>query len=941
MLSLKLRVPTSIQQCIFRAYSAPVTKYLKDYASPSFTIENCDLDFFFDEHHCVVTNSASVKTKNAQKDPNLVLDGDNDFMDIHSISINGEPTKEFSSDKTSLTIALNEALREENQEFDLEIVTLVRPDDNKQLEGLYTSNGKYVTQCEPEGFRKFTYFTDRPDVTTKFSTSINASTSFPVLLSNGNLVDYGFNEERCWARWEDPYKKPSYLFALVAGDLDCIEDKFSTKDGKEVMLRMYTEGHNVQKCYFAMQALKRAMKWDEDRYDLCYDLNIYNVVVVDDFNMGAMENRSLNIFNSKLLLADPETQTDEEMKRIESVVGHEYFHNWTGNRVTLRDWFQLSLKEGLTVFRDQEFSEDMDGSGVQRIDDVKCLQARQFPEDAGPLSHPVRPDSYIEMNNFYTATVYEKGSEVVRMLQTILGKETFTKGVQLYLKKHDGESCTVEDFVTAMEDVSGQNLSQFYLWYSQSGTPVVQTEASFDFNTKEFHLTLKQSCGATPNQPESEKKPFMLPVNVALFDKDSGEQLQLVRNGKSNAEETLLMKNAKETFTFESIKKPPIVSLNRNFTAPIYLQHPQSIEEMAFLMTHDTDPFNRYNHCMKMMYVHIISKYLVSQSEDSEGISPPIDEIALQAFKTILQNATDSKDMLLLSRMLAIPDHRYLFPLLAEQNPNGTADPVLLQQCILWFVNSIGSSLHLDFEDKYGFCRDRLADRSQDLSLKEDETLRWRTDSRYRSLLNALLPYIMSETKTREQHLQSSSKLIQEQLNLRRNMTEVFGAMSVLVNSERSEDMRNEFLRDFYERHQHDPLVVQKWLRLQATSTHSNVIDHVEALLTHECYDNSNPNFIYSLVGAFAFSNPAGFHHPSGRGYELVTEQIINYDKYNPSVAARLMDGFESWRKLPQERQDIVGTNLTKILNSNPSKGVFEKVNKCLVATKNESSYHL
>jgi len=927
------------QRKFLRKFSAPVTKFLKDYQPPPFVVETCDLDFFFDEHHCVVTNSSSVKTKNGQKISNLVLDGDNDFMNILSISINGETVSDYKADNTTLNIALNESLREENQEFDLEIVTSVRPDDNKQLEGLYLSNGKYVTQCEPEGFRKFTYFTDRPDVTTKFSTSINASTSFPVLLSNGNLVDYGSNEDRCWAKWEDPYKKPSYLFALVAGDLDSIEDTFSTKDGKEVMLRMYTESHNIQKCQFAMGALKRAMKWDEDRFDLCYDLNIYNVVVVDDFNMGAMENRSLNIFNSKLLLADPETQTDEEMKRIEGVVGHEYFHNWTGNRVTLRDWFQLSLKEGLTVFRDQEFSEDMDGSGVQRIDDVKCLQARQFPEDSGPLSHPVRPDSYIEMNNFYTATVYEKGAEVVRMLQTILGKEQFTKGVQLYLEKHDGQSCTVEDFVGTMEEVSGLDLSQFYLWYSQSGTPVVQTETSFNFDSKQFELKLIQSCGNTPGQ--SDKKPFMLPVSVALFDKDSGEQLPLVRNGNTNAEETLVLTNSEETFTFNEIEKPPIVSLNRNFTSPIYLQHPQSIEEMAFLMIHDTDAFNRYHHCVKLMYVHIISKYLVSQDEDSEGVSPPIDGAVLEAFKTVLHSTTESSEMLLLSRMLATPDHRYLFPLLAEQNPNGTADPVLLQDCISWFVNSIGSALHLEFEDKYGFCRDQLAERSQDRTLKEDPVLQWRRDSRYRSLINALLPYLMSETKNREQHIHNSAKLIQEQLNLRRNMTEVFGALSVLVNCDRCEDLRSEFLLDFYERHQNDPLVVQKWLRLQATSTHRNVIDHVECLLKHESYDSSNPNFIYSLVGAFAFSNPGGFHHPSGRGYELVTEQIISFDKYNPSVAARLMDCFESWRKIPLDRQEKVQQNLTKILNSNPSKGVFEKVSKCLVKTEQSSSYDL
>ena len=624
----------------------PRTIFLKDYQAPDYWIDRTDLTFDLFEDHALVTSVLSMRLNESVNEaasslPDLVLHGED--LDLVSLFVNKQELEsdQYRLAKGSLTVPVSET------QFELTVVTRIRPQENTSLEGLYKSNGMFCTQCEAEGFRKITYYLDRPDVMSVFTTKVIASQArYPVLLSNGNAIDRGeLENDRHYVTWEDPFKKPSYLFALVAGDLEMVEDSFKTQSGRDVTLQIFTESHNIHKCDHAMVSLKKAMTWDENVYGREYDLDIFMIVAVDHFNMGAMENKGLNIFNTSCVLASPETATDGAYQRIEAIVAHEYFHNWSGNRVTCRDWFQLSLKEGFTVFRDAEFSSDMNSRGVKRIQDASLLRTAQFAEDAGPMAHPVRPESFIEISNFYTLTVYEKGCEVVRMIHTILGAETFRQGTDLYFDRHDGQAATCEDFVKAMEDASGVDLTQFRRWYSQAGTPVLTITDDYDERTGEYHLTIAQSCPATPGQET--KAPFHIPVGLALLDQN-GQLLPL--NAAGDTEQVLAVKQAEETFTFQGCSSKPVPSLLRHFSAPVRVQYNYSKDDLVFLMKHDTDSFNRWDACQRLGVTAI--EQLVEQPDS------PVDQQLIDAFGVVLSDT--SLDLAVKAEMLRLPSEASL-----------------------------------------------------------------------------------------------------------------------------------------------------------------------------------------------------------------------------------------------------------------------------------------
>ncbi|WP_299380739.1 aminopeptidase N [uncultured Kiloniella sp.] len=869
---------------------------LKDYVAPAFLVDHVDLAFFLKPEATKVHSKIKIRQNSNSKKP-LVLDGDE--LRLDSVSIDGRvlSTDEYLLNEFSLTVPDFPA------EGELEIVTFIDPVQNTKLEGLYLSGGNFCTQCEAEGFRRITFYPDRPDVMATYTVTVHADkASYPILLSNGNLIDQGVNEDGShWARWDDPFPKPSYLFALVAGDLACHEDVFKTRSGQDVTLKIFVEHGNEDKCAYAMDSLIRSMKWDEDRFGLEYDLDIFNIVAVSDFNMGAMENKSLNIFNSKCILASPDTATDMEFERIEAIVAHEYFHNWTGNRVTCRDWFQLSLKEGLTVYRDQEFTADMRSAPVKRIQDVRTLRARQFPEDSGPLSHPIRPESYIEINNFYTSTVYEKGGEVIRMMAEILGKEGFRKGLDLYFKRHDNQAVTCDDFVAAMEDANGVDLNHFRLWYSQAGTPEVEASWSYDAEEKSFTLTLDQLTAPTPGQKT--KQPLLIPFTVGLIG-ENGEELSLKLQGESDdgpvtSRCTLRFDQEHQTFKFIDVHQRPTPSLNRNFSAPIKLSTKYTTEDLGFLMGHDKDAFSRWDAAQTYASRLILKMVQTIQ----EGGSPKFD--AQYAEKVALNIADKSLDPAFLAQMLTLPSVDYV----TEQME--VADFAAVEKARSVFKVGIAKALFEQFKDLYLVANDTMPYSPDSISAGR------------RALRNAALGYLSVIDDP------ECLKLVVAQFDTSDNMTDRMVALSLLADIPGEE--REKALSEFESRYADNTLVMDKWFAVQATSTIPNALDEVKKLLSHSAFSYKNPNKVRALIGAFSGANPARFHAEDGEGYRFLADSIIRLNSINPQVASKILAPLGSWRRMNATHQKMMKTELQRILDTeNLSNDVYEIASKSL-----------
>ena len=814
--------------------------YLKDYTPPLFSIEHLELSFDLDPKETVVTQKARYKKINPHTQ-DLVLSGRH-IPHLAKVSIDGRSLSplEYQKDPESLTLfAVPES-------FELLLITHVAPEQNTALEGLYYTKEKFCTQCEAEGFRRITYFLDRPDVLTTYRVTLKADPkAYPVLLAGGNLLDQGsLDDGRHFAVWEDPYPKPSYLFALVAGDLGHKEDQFLTQSKRPVTIRIYSEHENVPRLSYAMQAVKDAMAWDERRFGLEYDLDIFMIVAVNDFNMGAMENKGLNIFNAKYILADPETATDDDYLGIQSVVGHEYFHNWTGNRVTCRDWFQLSLKEGLTVYRDQEFSADLGSEAVVRIKEVEALRRAQFPEDRSPMAHPIRPPSVIEINNFYTATVYNKGAEVIRMLATLLGRDGFRKGMDLYFQRHDGQAVTCDDFLAAMADANGYDLRVFKRWYDQAGTPKVTLKKEFSDGTLKLHLS--QKTPKTPSTPEP--KSLVIPLSTSLYD-PKGNAVPFTYAGSEKKEHVLLLTDEEQTFEIKGLKEPPIVSTLRGFSAPVELNDPEGDADLFFLMSHDDDPFNRYEAAQKAAKRELF--YLC----DHPDHLPRGDYLA--AFEKILSSASEGSFKALLLKLPPVSQ------LVWAQKGVSLATLFAARERMMAYLGQT-------FQD--GF-----------LHLYEQSPLAEEVLSTPAMAARALQGICLSYLAT----TQGGGDLLRQHYQKATLMTERMAALGPAT--KRQDLVRDDLLQDFYSRFHQNPLVLDKWFALIAGAPHPQNLSHIEQLLAHKDFDLLNPNRVYSVLRAQTPDHPYGLYHDSGIGFQRLAQMVLKLDATNPSVAARVV----------------------------------------------------
>ncbi len=852
----------------------PKTIYLKDYTPPAYKVRHLDLDFQIHDGKTIVTATTQY-SRAADKGAPLVLNGEH--LKLLSVKVDGADAK-YESDDVSLTIPAPAA-----NDFTLEVVTEIEPENNTALEGLYHSGSTYCTQCEAQGFRRITYYQDRPDVMTTFRVRVEADkTKCPVLLSNGNLVEKGDAANgRHFTVWNDPTPKSCYLFALVAGDLEVVHDTFTTRSGRKVDLYIYVRKGDEGQCAHAMKALQDSMKWDEDVYGREYQYDLFNIVAVSDFNMGAMENTSLNIFNTALVLAHPDTATDLDFGRVESVIAHEYFHNWTGNRVTCRDWFQLSLKEGLTVFRDQEFSADMNSRAVQRIDDVGHLRKMQFPEDAGPLAHPIRPDNYIEINNFYTMTVYEKGAEVIRMFHTLLGADNYRKATDLYFDRFDGMAVTTEDWAKCMEDASGMDLSQFKLWYSQAGTPEVAAKTSYDETAKRFTITLSQTIPDTPGQ--TNKKPMHIPVAVGLVGPNGDDMI---------GTEVLHLKEPTQTFTFENIGVKPVPSILRNFSAPIKLTTDLDDDDLKFLMVHDSDGFNRWE--AGQTYALRALNKLIDDGKLEEGL--------LDSLENLLDQALQSKgDKALFARALSLPELQII-----AQTRN-VVDP-----------DAIYNARELVKKSFANQCREKL------LALYQAN----RDTGPYQPTPEQMAKRAMSAVAL---SYLDDPELAFDLYNGATNMTDRVTALGVLRDHEGG--YKEKAFADFFERFENYQLVIDKWFSLQATGVNEATMENVEALAAHPQFTLKNPNRVRSLYGAFAMNNPVAFHAADGAGYTFLKDAVIELNAINPSIAARMLTPLREWRRYTPDRQAKMKAVLEEILKVEKlSPDVFEIVSKSLKA---------
>ena len=860
-------------------HSEAKTIYLKDYQQPAFWIDTVDLVFDLADDYALVTASVDYKRNIETSLDSLELFGEN--LELEHIAINGYELSETDYKLTDSGMTLLNLA----DEFTLVITTKIYPHLNTSLDGLYQSSGNFCTQCEAQGFRKITYFLDRPDVMGKFTTTIRGDKqSNPVMLSNGNLIDSGdLDNGRHFAKWQDPFKKPAYLFALVAGDLEQVSDSYTTTSGKDVKLEIYTEAHNIDKCDHAMQSLKCAMKWDEERFGLEYDLDIYMIVAVDDFNMGAMENKGLNVFNSKLVFASPETATDNDYINIEAVIGHEYFHNWTGNRVTCRDWFQLSLKEGLTVFRDQEFTADLHSRSVKRIEDVRMLRTHQFTEDASPMAHPIRPQSFMEINNFYTMTVYEKGAEVVRLYNTLLGQDGFRKGMNLYFERHDGQAVTTEEFLAAMADANGVDLSQMQNWYDQAGTPMVDASMEYDADAKTCTLNFVQSY------KEGDKQPVLIPIELGLLDS----------TGKEIHAETIQLTEVQQSFTFENITEKPMPSLLRDFSAPVKLNYNYSIDETIFLMQHDSDSFNRWEASQRLAKILLLEMLQARKNGDAMGVEPKV----IDAYQQVLEN--DSLDHALRAEALTLPSETDLAEMVEQ------ADPEAIHEVRTFLAKSIAQGLRLSLEQTYENLQEQGEYEIDAASIGK------------RRLKNVCLNYLgkINDPSIYEQCYQ--------QFTDSKNMTDTLSALAVLININCPQ--RDQALTDFEQKWQHDTLVMDKWFVMQATSSLSDTLDNVKSLMDHKLFSIKNPNKVRSLIGAFSSGNPVNFHKADGSGYEFHADRVLELDKLNPQVASRMVRALMNWRHYEAGRSELMRKQLEKIKEQDGLSGdVFEIVSKAL-----------
>lgn len=879
--------------------ATPKTTYLSDYTPFGFQVETIDLVFELNEDDTRVVsrlkihrNPAVVSSANG-----LTLDGEH--LTLEGIRLNGQALDLTSVVLTDESLTLTAV---PDRPFELEIITRLNPRTNTALEGLYLSSGMLCTQCEAQGFRRITYFPDRPDVMARYTVTLIADqTRFPVLLSNGNPMASGqLKNGRHWVKWEDPHPKPSYLFALVAGQLDSLDALYTDTAGREIRLQLYAESRDIAKCGHALESLQQAMRWDEITFGRHYDLEVYMIVAVSHFNMGAMENKGLNIFNTKFVLASPETATDADYEAIEAVIAHEYFHNWTGNRITCRDWFQLSLKEGLTVFRDQEFSASRHSAAVKRIDEVNHLRTRQFAEDAGPLAHPVQPASYIEINNFYTLTVYEKGAEVVRMQQTLLGHAGFRKGTDLYFERHDGQAVTCDDFVRCMEEANGVDLSQFRLWYSQAGTPELHLTESHDAATGTLQLTVRQHCPSTPGQPV--KPPLHIPFALGLLGRN-GESLPVRLAGEDPAmtwplTRVLALRESEHTFRFDGLTVKPVISALRGFSAPVRLHTAQSDTELFFLFSHDPDPFNRWDAGQQVMQRIILQR--MAQPEQ------PLDTRLIETFRTVLTET--HADLAYLALLLSLPGEEYLHAAQAVIDPEAT------HQARQAIRRELATALRADFERAY-------ARHSHTITTGHDPAL-----SGGRRLKNVCLAYL-NELNDAALHERVSMQYFNA-----RNMTDRMAALGNMVNSDHPDQQT--CLDDFYRTWEQDALVIDKWFSLQATCYWPGIHARVRALLEHPAFDLTTPNRVRALVGSFSQSNPVSFHAVSGEGYRFLADRVLELNDLNPQIAARMLGALTHWQRFDSHRQTLMQEQLQRIVSmSTLSRDVYEVASKSLSST--------
>ena len=878
----------------------PQTIYLKDYLVPDYLIQKVDLNFALDEHHTkVISRLTFVRNPASQSSETaLILNGEK--LKLIQIVLNDDTVLTANDYLVTPETLVIHAVPQQRP-FTLTIENEIDPKANTALEGLYLSNGMFCTQCEAEGFRKITYFLDRPDVMAKFTTTlVGDKNRYPVLLSNGNKVAQGEGDNnQHWVTWEDPFNKPCYLFALVAGQLECLEDSFTTSSGRKVGLQIFVEKHDIDKCDHAMQSLKNAMAWDEQVYGREYDLDLYMIVAVSHFNMGAMENKGLNIFNTKFVLARPDTATDSDYEHIEGVIGHEYFHNWTGNRITCRDWFQLSLKEGFTVFRDQEFSGDRSSKAVKRIEDVNMLRTRQFAEDAGPMAHPIRPDSYIEINNFYTLTIYEKGAEVVRMLHTLLGNDGFRKGCDLYFQRHDGQAVTCDDFVSAMAAANSVDLGQFRLWYSQAGTPIIHVDQTFDPIKQTLTLTLKQSCPPTPGQPT--KMPLHIPIAVGLINSQGMAQKCTLQVQIVESEEVILqLKETEQSFTFTGLAEKPTVSILRNFSAPVKLVMERSLDELAFLLSYDSDTFNRWE-AAQQLAGQVIAR-LITDVQNQRALQLP--PIMIGAFKQVLSQPW--ADLSYFSLLLSLPSESYL----AEQMQ--IIDVEAIHKAREFVVGGLATALQSEFETLY-------------LANHRDESGHFDAGAiGRRRIKNTCLSFL---SRLEDENIKQWSE---QQFKTANNMTDQIAALANIVNF--PHPAKQDCLTSFYQKWQQEALVIDKWFAIQAASSMPDTFANVLALTAHPDFDLATPNRVRAVIGSFTQANPLHFHAHNGQGYEFLANQVIALNSLNPQVASRMLGALTSWRRYDANRQQLMKTQLERVMNSpDISRDVFEVASKSLL----------
>jgi aminopeptidase N len=883
-----------------------IEKFRKAYKASCFLIESVELNINLSAEKTVIKSQLNII-----KNPEIEDDNDSELI------LNGEDLKLLNLKLDNISLPRSSYQLDDKHliindlpdNFTLEIETEINPERNTSLEGLYKSSGKYTTQCEAEGFRKITFYPDRPDVMAIFTTTIEANKEqYPYLLSNGNLTDSGDLEEgRHFATWYDPFPKPCYLFALVAGDYDLLEDEFITTSGREVALQIFVEKGKLNQCQHAMKSLKKAMTWDQDVYGLEYDLDIYMIVAVSDFNMGAMENKGLNIFNTCYVLANDKTATDADFEGVESVIAHEYFHNWTGNRVTCRDWFQLSLKEGLTVFRDQEFSSDMNSRAVKRIEDAQGLKTFQFVEDAGPQSHPIRPDSYIEMNNFYTSTVYQKGAEVIRMFETLFGKVGFHAGMKLYFERHDGQAVTCEDFIKAMEDANSKDLTLFRNWYRQAGTPVVSVRSNWDESSAKLLMTINQSCPSTPGQLH--KEPFLIPFKLALLS-ENGDffNIQIEPNNhpiefevsESGKEVIIQLTEYSQTLVFVGIETNPVLSLLRSFSAPVKLEYSYTQAELAILLAYDTDSFSNWEAGQSLMISAI--KEMTEAVKNTTSLEIP--EIVLVAFERILSDKIFD-DPSLLAMSLKVPTLDYL----VEQFQLVPFDELITAYD--YFNQYLADHLRDNLLSTYNFAIESAA---------KDTT----NSAGWRRLQNSCLVLLDHSSD------QSLDNLAQQQFEHAKGMTNSLAALKVITHG--TSKHKKSALETFYKRWQDEELVLDKWFAVQATNPSESAIDDILNLFEHADFQLSNPNKVRALVGSFARNNLQNFHRIDGAGYKLVADVIVKLNKINPQIASRLTSSFNRWKHFDDDRKSMMQQQLQRLVQlDDVSPDVYEIASKALL----------